>query len=410
MSERNVYDVLLERGYIEQLTQEEEVRDYLSKKGATFYVGFDPTADSLHIGHFIQLMVMTHLQRAGLRPIALMGGGTGHIGDPTGRTDMRSLMSKETIDHNVDCFVKQMSRLIDFSDDKAIIDNNADWLLKLNYIDFLREIGIHFSVNRMLTLDSYKNRLEVGLSFFEFNYILLQAYDFLHLYRKYDCRLQLGGSDQWSNIIAGADLIRKVEHADAYGMTFSLLTNSAGEKMGKTAKGAVWLDENKFSVYDFYQYMRNVDEADVIKFMKLLTFMPMEEIEEYAELTGSALNKAKEKLAFEVTSLVHGKEKAEGAEAAAKALFSGQGDLADSPALVLNLSDMDKSLIEILSDNKILASRSEGRRLVQQGGLYLNDNSVTDLGKMLTAADLDEDQSCIIRLGKKRYYILRFEN
>ncbi len=410
MSERNVYDVLLERGYIEQLTHEEEVRDYLNQKGATFYVGFDPTADSLHIGHFIQLMVMTHLQRAGLRPIALMGGGTGHIGDPSGRTDMRSLMSKETIDHNVDCFTKQMSLLIDFSDDKAIIDNNADWLLKLNYIDFLREIGIHFSVNRMLALETYKNRLEEGLSFFEFNYILLQAYDFLHLYRKYDCRLQLGGSDQWSNIIAGADLIRKVEHADAYGMTFSLLTNSAGEKMGKTAKGAVWLDENKFSVYDFYQYLRNVDDADVIKFMKLLTFMPMEEIQHYADFTGADLNRAKEILAFEVTSLVHGEEKAHGAETAAKALFSGQGDLSDSPTLVLKLSDMEKNLIEILADNKILASRSEARRLVQQGGLYLNDESVTDLGKMLTTADLDDDQSCIIRLGKKRYYILRFEN
>ncbi len=410
MSERNVYDVLLERGYIEQLTHEEEVRDYLNQKGATFYIGFDPTADSLHIGHFIQLMVMTHLQRAGLRPIALMGGGTGHIGDPSGRTDMRSLMTKETIDHNVDCFVKQMSRLIDFSNGKAIIDNNADWILKLNYIDFLREIGIHFSVNRMLTLDSYKNRLEAGLSFFEFNYILLQAYDFLHLYRKYDCRLQLGGSDQWSNIIAGADLIRKVEQGNAYGMTFTLLTNSAGDKMGKTAKGAVWLDENKFSVYDFYQYMRNVDDADVIKFMKLLTFMPLEEIQEYAALTGSDLNQAKEKLAFEVTSLVHGKEKASRAEAAAKALFSGQGNLSESPALVLNFSEMEKSLIEILADNKIVSSRSEARRLLQQGGLYLNDEAVSDLGKMLTSSDLDPDQSCVIRLGKKRYYILRFED
>ncbi|MDD4324436.1 MAG: tyrosine--tRNA ligase, partial [Eubacteriales bacterium] len=379
-------------------------------KGATFYVGFDPTADSLHIGHFIQLMVMTHLQRAGMRPIALMGGGTGHIGDPSGRSDMRSLMSKETIDHNVDCFVKQMSRLLDFSDGKAIIDNNADWLLELNYIDFLREIGVHFSVNRMLSLDSYKNRLEEGLSFFEFNYILLQAYDFLHLYRKYDCRLQVGGSDQWSNIIAGVDLIRKVEHADAYGMTFSLLTNSAGEKMGKTAKGAVWLDEDKFSVYDFYQYLRNVNDADVIKFMKQLTFMPMEEIEEYSKMSGADLNKAKERLAFEVTSLVHGQEKASGAEAAAKALFGGQGDLSDSPTYVLKSSEMDKSLIEILADNKIVTSRSEARRLLQQGGLYLNDEAVGDIGRMLKPQDLDQDASCIIRLGKKRYYILRFED
>lgn len=410
MSERNVYDVLLERGYIEQVTHEDEVRQYLTQKGATFYVGFDPTADSLHIGHFIQLMVMTHLQRAGLRPIALMGGGTGHIGDPSGRTDMRSLMTKETIDHNVDCFVAQMSRLIDFSDDKAIIDNNADWLLDLNYIDFLREIGVHFSVNRMLSLDSYKNRLEKGLSFFEFNYILLQAYDFLHLYRKYGCRLQIGGSDQWSNIIAGADLIRKVDHQDAYGMTFALLTNSAGEKMGKTAKGAVWLDEDKFSVYDFYQYLRNVSDADVVKFMKQLTFMPMEEIAEYSKLSGAELNQAKEKLAFEVTTLVHGEEKARGAAAAAKALFSGKGDLSDSPTYDLHASEMEKTLIEILADNKIVASRSEARRLLQQGGLYLNDQAVSDLGKMISSSDLDEEGSCIVRLGKKRYYILRFRN
>ncbi len=408
MSERNVYDVLLERGYIEQVTHEKEVRDYLNQKGAYFYVGFDPTADSLHIGHFIQLMVMTHLQRAGLRPIALMGGGTGHIGDPSGRTDMRSLMTKEIIDHNVNCFVKQMSRLIDFSEGKSVIDNNADWLLELKYIDFLREIGIHFSVNRMLSLDSYKNRLEEGLSFFEFNYILLQAYDFLHLCRKYDCRLQLGGSDQWSNIIAGVDLIRKVEHKDAYGMTFALLTNSAGEKMGKTAKGAVWLDEDKFSVYDFYQYLRNVNDADVIKFMKQLTFIPLDEIEKYSKMSGTDLNKVKVRLAFEVTSLVHGEEKANKAAAAAKALFSGQGDLTDSPTLILKPGDMDKTLIEILADNKIVSSRSEARRLIQQGGLYLNNEPVSDLGQMLSSDDLDQDQSCIVRLGKKRYYILRF--
>lgn len=406
MSE-HVFDVLKARGYLAQVTHEEDVRDYLGKEGGVFYVGFDPTANSLHIGHFIQMMVMTHLQRAGHVPIALMGGGTGHIGDPSGRTDMRSMMTRQTIEDNVNHFIPQMERLLDFSEGRAILANNADWLLELNYIDFIREIGRHFSVNRMLTAECYKQRLEKGLTFLEFNYMLLQAYDFLVLYRKHGCRLQLGGDDQWSNILAGVDLIRRVEQGEAYGMTFALLTNSAGEKMGKTAKGAVWLDADRFPVYDFFQYLRNVDDADVIRFMKLLTFMPLEEIADYEKLSGSAVNEAKEKLALEVTALVHGREAAEEAAAAARSLFGSGAPVGDAvPTVEIRRDELDQPLIQLLADHKLTASRSEARRLLRQGGLYVHDEAVNDLDFALSEDDLDDDGSVIIRLGKKRYHRL----
>ena len=305
---KNVFDILEERGYISQATHREEIYELLGKPGVTFYIGFDPTADSLHIGHFIQMMVMSHMQKAGHRPIALMGGGTGMIGDPSGRSDMRQMMTIETIDHNVECFKKQMGKVVDFSDGKAMIVNNGDWLRNLNFMEFMRDIGPHFSVNRMLTAECYKQRLEKGLTFLEFTYMLMQSYDFYYLHQKYDCCLELGGDDQWSNIIGGVELIRRKDQAPAYGLTFTLLTNSEGKKMGKTAKGAVWLDPNKTSPFDFYQYWRNIDDADVIKCMKLLTFLELDEINEYAKLTDSAINEAKKKLAFEVTKIVHGED------------------------------------------------------------------------------------------------------
>lgn len=403
----SVFDVLQERGFIAQSSHEKEIREYLSKPGAAFYIGFDPTADSLHVGHFVQLMAMAHLQRAGHRPIALLGGGTGMIGDPSGRTDLRKVMSIETIRHNVEKFKKQMEILIDFSDDKALMLDNAEWLLPLNYIEFIREIGSQFSVNRMLATEAYKQRLEHGLTFLEFNYMLLQAYDFLELYRRYDCRLQVGGDDQWSNILAGADLVRRKEQGHAYAMTLTLLTTSTGEKMGKTVGGAVWLDPDKLKPYDFYQYWRNIDDADIIKCLKLLTFLPMEEISAYAGLEGQNLNRAKEKLAYEVTGIVHGKEAADLAEQAAKEIFSGSGAAANMPEVSFSSSEKERPLLDLLTDAKIIPSRSEGRRLIQQKGIYLNDKPIENYDYVLDEGDII-DNAVIIRKGKKRYYRLFF--
>ncbi|MFA5586527.1 MAG: tyrosine--tRNA ligase [Saccharofermentanales bacterium] len=399
---KHVFDTLQERGYIAQVTHEEEVRTYLSTEGATFYVGFDPTADSLHAGHLVQIMIMSHMQRAGIRPIALMGGGTGYVGDPSGRTDMRSVLTPERIEHNVSCFIKQMSRLLDFSQGQVILDDNANWLIPLNYMEFIREVGPHFTVNRMLSADCYKQRLDSGLTFLEFNYMMLQAYDFLMLFRKYGCRLQAGGDDQWSNIIAGTELIRKKDQEAAYGLTFQLLTTSDGQKMGKTAKGAVWLDEEKYPVYDFYQYWRNVGDADVARCMRFLTFLDMDEIRAYEAMEGSAINEAKERLAYEVTAIVHGPDKASKAQEAARALFGAGGDDSSVPTERISLDQLPVSLLEILADRKLVASRGEARRLIEQGGLYLNQEPVREVFALLEEAAFDQDQ-LLIRLGKKRY-------
>ncbi len=401
---KNVYDILVERGYFAQATHPDEIREYLAKPGAFFYIGFDPTADSLHIGHLTQMMVMAHMQQAGHIPIALMGGGTGWIGDPSGRSDMRKLMSRETIDHNVEKFKEQMSRLIDFSDGKAIMANNADWLLNINYIEFLRDIGVHFSVNKMLATDIYKNRLEDGLTYFEFSYMLLQSYDFLELFRRYGCRLEMGGQDQWANIIGGVDLIRRTEQTDAYGMTFKLLETAAGEKMGKTAKGALWLDADKLAPFEFYQYFRNLEDASVIKTMKTLTFLPLEEIEEYAKLEGQEINKAKEVLAFEVTKIVHGEEIAKEVQEQARQLFSGAGR-SDSMITVELTEDaaFQTPILDLLNEHSMVPSKSEGRRLIKQGGIYLNEVALCDANYLLTKADFS-NQEAIIRRGKKNFF------
>ena len=400
-----VYEELQARGLIAQCTNEEKVRDLLDNHQTTFYIGFDATADSLHVGHFLQLVVMARLQQAGHRPIALIGGGTTMIGDPTGKTDMRKMLTKEEIDHNAECFRKQMRRLVDFENDKAVMLNNADWILKFNYMDFLREVGVHFSVNRMLTAECFKTRLEKGLSFIEFNYMLLQSYDFLHLYRTMDCHLELGGDDQWSNIINGADLIRRVDGKDdAYGLTFTLLTTSEGKKMGKTEKGAVWLDPEKTSPYEFYQYWRNINDADVIRVMKMLTFMTLDEIAEYEKLEGAGLNKAKERLAYEITAMVHGKEEAEKAMNAAKAAFSG-GASADMPTTVLTAEDLTDGKIgamDLLVKTGLVKSKSEARRTIQQGGLTINDAKVTDVYEAY-GADAFAGDGMIIRKGKKSF-------
>ncbi len=400
-----VYEELQARGLIAQCTNEEKVRDLLDNHQTAFYIGFDATADSLHVGHFLQLVVMSRLQKAGHHPIALIGGGTTMIGDPTGKTDMRKMLTKEQINHNAECFRKQMRRLVDFDDGKATMLNNADWILKFNYMDFLREVGVHFSVNRMLTAECFKTRLEKGLSFIEFNYMLLQSYDFLHLYRTKGCHLELGGDDQWSNIINGADLIRRVDGKDdAYGLTFTLLTTSEGKKMGKTEKGAVWLDPEKTSPYEFFQYWRNINDADVIRVMKMLTFMSLEEIAEYEKLEGAGLNKAKERLAYEITAMVHGKEEAEKAMNAAKAAFSG-GASADMPTTVLTAEDLTNGKIgamDLLVKTGLVKSKSEARRTIQQGGLTINDEKVTDV-----YVDYDADafagEGMIIRKGKKSF-------
>lgn len=391
----NVYDILEERGLIAQTTHAKEIRELLGKEKVSFYIGFDPTADSLHIGHFLQMVVMRHMQMAGHRPIALVGGGTGMVGDPSGRTDMRQMMTVETISHNCDRFKEQLSRIIDFSDGKAIMVNNADWLMNLNYIEFLRDIGVCFSVNQMLTAECFKTRLEKGLSFIEFNYMLMQSYDFLMLYKKYGCKIELGGNDQWSNILGGLELVRRKENAQVYGMTFTLLTNSEGKKMGKTAKGALWLDPEKVSPYEFYQYWRNVDDCDACRFMKLVTFVPMEEIREMEKLEGAQINEVKKRLAYEVTKLVHGEEEAEKARASAEAIFAGTGE-GSMPEFQLDATDM--GILDVLVNTKLCSSKSEARRLCQQGGIAVDDEKVTDPNYTIPAEKAD---SFIIKKGKK---------
>ena len=403
----NAFEVLKERGFIEQLTHPEEIEELFGKEKITFYIGFDPTADSLHVGHFLTVMAMSHMQRCGHRPICLMGGGTGMVGDPTGKTDMRRMMTVEEIDHNVECFKKQLSRFIDFSDDKAIIVNNADWLRNLNYIEFLREIGSVFSVNKMLTAECFKTRMEKGLSFLEFNYMIMQSYDFLELNRRYGCVMQLGGNDQWSNILGGVDLIRRKENKPAYGMTFQLLTNSEGKKMGKTEKGAVWLDPEKTSPYEFYQYWRNVGDKDVEKCLRLLTFLPMDEVRRLGALEGSEINKAKEVLAYELTKIVHGEEEAKKADVAAKALFMGGNAGGSIPTTEVKAEDLENmDILSALVLTKLTPSRSEARRAVQQGGVKLNDEKVDNIELKITE-DLFKDGIVTLQRGKKSFHSLK---
>ena len=399
----SVFDELKARGLIAQMTHEDEIRELLEKEKVTFYIGFDPTADSLHIGHFLQMVVMAHMQRAGHRPIAIIGGGTAMVGDPSGRTDMRQMMTPETIQHNADCFKSQLSKLVDFSDGKALMVNNADWLMDLNYIEFLREIGVHFSVNRMLTAECFKTRLEKGLSFIEFNYMLMQSYDFLKLYREYGCKLELGGDDQWSNILGGIELVRRCESAQAYGMTFTLLTTSEGKKMGKTQKGALWLDPEKTSPYEFYQYFRNVDDKDVINCMKLITFIPLDEIAAYEKLEGSAINEAKKRLAFEVTKMVHGEEEAKKAQDAALALFAN-GAAAEVPSVHVTKDDIKDGIgiVDLLVLSKLTPSKSEARRVVQQGGASVNEKKITDLKAVIQPSEF-KDGGILIKKGKKSF-------
>lgn len=397
----NAFDILEQRGYIKQVSHP-ELRDEMAKGPVTFYVGFDATADSLHVGHFVQLMAMSILQKAGHRPIALVGGGTTTVGDPSGRTDMRKMLTREQIDSNVEKFKVQIGKFLDFSDDKALMLNNADWLLKLNYIDFIKDIGKEFSVNKMLTAECFKKRLEVGLSFFEFNYMLMQAYDFLYLNRNYGCSLELGGDDQWSNILAGADLIRRKEQKPAFALTFALLTKADGTKMGKTAGGALWLDPEKTSPYEFYQYFRNVDDADVIKFLKLLTFLPMDEIEKYAKLEGADINKAKEALAYEVTALVHGKDEADKAVEATKALFSTGGNIDNAPTT--EITDAAMNICDLLVACGLTKSKGEARRLIAGGGVSVNDSKVPDETFSISSEMLDENNSLLIRKGKKTFH------
>ena len=401
-----VWEELKARGLIAQVTDEDEIKEMVNNGKATFYIGFDPTADSLHVGHFMALCLMKRLQMAGNRPIALLGGGTGMIGDPSGRTDMRQMLTKETIQHNIDCFKKQMERFIDFSDGKALMVNNAEWLMNLNYVELLREVGAHFSVNRMLTAECYKQRMERGLSFLEFNYMIMQSYDFYMLYRKYGCNMQFGGDDQWSNMLGGTELIRRKLGKDAYAMTITLLLNSEGKKMGKTQSGAVWLDPNKTSPFDFYQYWRNVDDADVIKCMKLLTFLPLEEIQEMEKWEGSQLNKAKEILAFQLTELVHGTEEAKKAEAGAKALFAGGADTEHMPTTELAAEDFDEEgnidLISLLVKSALVTTRSEGRRAIEQGGVSVDGEKVTDIRHVLSKDALTGD-GIVLKRGKKKF-------
>jgi tyrosyl-tRNA synthetase len=404
----NVYDILKERGFLKQLTHEDEIKEILGKEKVTFYIGFDPTADSLHVGHFIAMMFMAHMQKAGHRPIALVGGGTAMIGDPSGRTDMRQMLSKEEIDRNISCIKGQLSRLIDFSDNKAILANNADWLLELNYVDFIREIGVHFSVNRMLTAECFKQRLEKGLSFLEFNYMLMQGYDFLVLNQKFGCTMELGGDDQWSNILAGMELIRRKENKSAYGMTCTLLTNSEGKKMGKTASGAVWLDPEKTTPYDFYQYWRNIDDADVEKCLSLLTFLPMDEVRRLGGLKDAAINDAKAILAFEVTKLVHGDEEAEKAKKAAEALFGKGVDMSTVPTVTIPEAMKNALILDILVHTEILPSKAEARRLIQQGGLTINEDKISDANMNFDEKFL-VDGSALIKRGKKKFYKLIIE-
>ena len=400
----NVFDILKERGLIAQTTHEDEIRELLGKEKVTFYIGFDPTADSLHVGHFLQMVVMRHMQNAGHRPIALVGGGTGMVGDPSGRTDMRQMMTVETINHNCECFKKQLSSIVDFSEGKAIMVNNADWLRDLNYIEFLRDIGSCFSVNEMLRAKCFQTRLEKGLSFIEFNYMLMQSYDFLQLYKNYGCKLELGGDDQWSNILGGIDLVRRKENQQVYGMTFTLLTTSDGKKMGKTAKGALWLDPEKVSPYDFYQYWRNVDDADVCRLLKMVTFVPMDEIREMETWEGAELNKAKARLAFEVTKLVHGEAEALKAKQTAEGIFGGAGSAGDMPSTELSLSELadETSLLDIMVASKLIPSKGEGRRLITQGGVSVDDVKITEPTHTISKESLEK--GIVIKKGKKVYH------
>jgi tyrosyl-tRNA synthetase len=402
----NVYDILQERGFIEQCTHETEVRELLGKESVTFYIGFDATADSLTAGHFLTVMAMMHMQKAGHKPIALLGGGTTMIGDPTGKSDMRTLMTVETIQHNADCFQKQLSKFIDFNNNNAIIANNADWLLDLNYVEFLREIGIHFSVNKMLTADCYKQRMEKGLTFFEFNYMLMQSYDFWKLNKLYGCTMQLGGNDQWSNILGGVDLIRRKEQKPAFGLTFKLLTTSEGIKMGKTMKGAVWLDPNKTSSYEFYQYWRNIEDVKVEECLGLLTFLPMDEVRRLGALKDAEINHAKEVLAFEITKIVHGEEEAAKAQEAARALFGGGMKSEDIPTTVYPAAKFAEGidLITLMCDAKLAVSRSDARRTIQQGGVTVNDVKVEDFDRVFTSNDFDADGALLVRKGKKAFH------
>ena len=390
----NLLQEFKDRGMLAQITNEEAVKELFEKEKISFYIGFDPTADSLHVGHFMQMKIMSHMQKAGHRPVVIFGGGTAMIGDPSGKNDMRKMMTKETIQHNVDCFKEQMAKFIDISDGKAIFVDNADWLLNLNYVEFIRDIGKHFNINRMLAAECYKARLEKGgLTFLEFNYMLMQSYDFYKLHQDFGVKMELGGDDQWSNIIGGVELVRKMTGDEVYGVTFNLLTNSEGKKMGKTEKGAVWLDPEKTSPYDFYQYWRNIGDADVIKCMKMLTFMSLEEIAEYEKLEGSDLNKAKEKLAYELTLLIHGKEEADKADASAKSLFGGVGDADNMPTTQLNESDFidgQVSVLQMLVVSGIAKSRNEARTLVTQGSITVNDEKVTDLSAKLTKEQIGD--------------------
>lgn len=401
----NVFDVLTERGYLDQCTYEDELREMLGSEKVPFYIGFDATADSLTLGHFLQIRVMQHMQQHGHIPIALLGGGTTTIGDPSGKSDMRTLMDRETIDYNANRFKEQISQFIDFSDGKGYIENNADWLTKLNFLDFVREIGVHFSVNRMLTFDCYKNRMEQGLTFFEFSYMLMQSYDYLYLYRKHGVKLQVGGSDQWSNILGGYELVRKLEQDKVYAMTFKLLITATGIKMGKTMAGAIWLDPKKTTPYEMFQYLRNSDDRDVIKFMKLLTMLPLEEIAKYEKLEGSEINKAKEVLAYEVVKDIHGKEAADSSLEASHSLFGGDKDSKDIPSTEMDKAKFEEpvGILNLMSELGLIESNSEGRRLIKQGGVSLDDKKVTDPTLEITADDF-KDGEIIIKKGKKVYH------
>ncbi|NLL81089.1 MAG: tyrosine--tRNA ligase [Tissierellia bacterium] len=404
----SILDILEERGYIDQVTFEDELRDLLEKEKVVFYIGFDATADSLTLGHFLQVMVMMHMQNAGHIPIALLGGGTTMVGDPTGRSDMRQVLTKETIDYNAKKFKKQLSKFIDFSDNRAILENNADWLLDLNFVNFMREVGVHFSVNKMLSEDAYKTRLEKGLTFFEFSYQLMQSYDYLHLYRKHNCKLQVGGSDQWSNILGGYDLVRKLENDKVYAMTFKLLTTAEGIKMGKTQAGTIWLDPDKTSPYELYQYMRNCDDRDVEKFLSLLTFLPMDEVKRLGALEGAEINKAKEVLAFEVTKVIHNEEEATKAQEASRALFAGGGDESAIPFTEMDRKVFEEGIgiLDLLKELGLTKSNGEGRRLVEQGGISIDDVKVEAIDKTVALDDF-KDNKILIRKGKKIYHQVR---
>lgn len=402
----SVFDVLKERGFVKQMSHETEIKELLEKEKITFYIGFDPTADSLHVGHFIALMMMSHMQRAGHRPIVLLGGGTGMVGDPSGKDEVRKMLTPEFIQHNIECFKKQMSRFIDFSEGKAIVVNNADWLLNLNYVDILRTVGVHFSVNRMLTAECFKKRWEKGLTFFEFNYMIMQSYDFWKLHNDYNCVMELGGDDQWSNMLAGVELIRRKEQKPAFCMTCKLLTTSDGRKMGKTEKGALWLDPEKTSPYDFYQYWRNIDDNDVENCLCLLTYLPMDEVRRLASLKDAAINEAKKVLAYEVTKLVHGEEEAKKAQEAAEALFGGGVNLDNVPTIEISAEDKTAKVIDVLTAAKVFSSKREARQMIAQGGLTVKDEVLSDPEATLSADLFDAENSLLIRKGKKKYFRL----